>query len=307
MYTSSAQRARRLDSGRKVMTTAQLLRAGATRSQITANIAARRWQRCGRAIVLHGGELTRDERWSAALSNVGRGSVLTAFTSLEFVGLIGWQRPEIHVLAPAGTPSCSLTELVVRTHRSLRWPVQCLTGKRVQIASDAAVRAAGSFPSPRPACGLLAAVVQQRLADTTQLADAVRTATRTRHRSTLLQAVADIAGGSQALSEIDFVRLCRRSGLPLPHQQQVRRDSSGKRRYLDASWRRPDGRLVVVEVDGAVHLSPRRWWDDQLRQNELVLANALVLRFPSVIVRTEPGLVVRQLRQALGARVPADP
>jgi hypothetical protein len=300
MYTNSAQRAQLLDGGRKVMTPAQLIRAGATRSQITANIAARRWQRCGRAIVLHCGELSRDERWSAALANVGRSSILSSFTALEYAGLTGWQTPAIHVLAPPGTPPCKLQAFEVVMHRSARWPVVCLPGKRVQNVPDAAVRAAGSFRSARPGCGLLAAVVQQRLADVAQLGDAVRAATRTRHRSVLLQAVADIAGGSQALSEIDFLRLCRAAHLPLPRRQEVRRDSSGRRRYLDASWQRADGRLVVVEVDGAVHLSPRRWWDDQLRQNELTLGEAMVLRFPSVVVRTEPGLVLRQLRRALG-------
>jgi very-short-patch-repair endonuclease len=56
---------------------------------------------------------------------------------------------------------------------------------------------------------------------------------------------------------------------------------------------------VVVEVDGALHLVATRWWDDQLRQNELTLADAIVLRFPSVIVRTEPTVVATQLRRAL--------
>jgi very-short-patch-repair endonuclease len=56
---------------------------------------------------------------------------------------------------------------------------------------------------------------------------------------------------------------------------------------------------VVVEVDGALHLVAARWWDDQLRQNELTLADAIVLRFPSVIVRTEPTVVATQLRRAL--------
>ena len=55
----------------------------------------------------------------------------------------------------------------------------------------------------------------------------------------------------------------------------------------------------MVEVDGALHLQVRRWWDDQLRQNELALADALVLRFPTVIVRAEPDLVIEQLRRAL--------
>lgn len=73
----------------------------------------------------------------------------------------------------------------------------------------------------------------------------------------------------------------------------MRQDASGRRRYLDATWRRADGRLVVVEIDGALHLIVRRWWDDQLRQNEIVLgADAILLRFPSIVVRTDERVVV---------------
>ena len=82
-------------------------------------------------------------------------------------------------------------------------------------------------------------------------------------------------------------------------RQAVRLDSYGRRRYLDASWRRADGRLVAVEVDGALHLAPRQWWNDQLRQNELALSDALVLRYPTVILRTEQRLVARQVIRAL--------
>ena len=79
----------------------------------------------------------------------------------------------------------------------------------------------------------------------------------------------------------------------------MRYDSRGRRRYLDATWRRSDGRLVVVEVDGAVHLAPGSWWDDQLRQNEITLSDALVLRFPSVVLRADEGLVMAQVRRAI--------
>jgi very-short-patch-repair endonuclease len=57
--------------------------------------------------------------------------------------------------------------------------------------------------------------------------------------------------------------------------------------------------VVAAEVDGALHLTPRRWWADPARQNELSISGALVLRFPSAVVRTEPGLVTDQLRRAL--------
>jgi hypothetical protein len=42
---------------------------------------------------------------------------------------------------------------------------------------------------------------------------------------------------------------------------------------------------------GALYLNPRRWYDDQLRQHELVIGGTMVLRFPGAIVRHEPDLV----------------
>jgi very-short-patch-repair endonuclease len=281
------------------LTPAQLSAAGTTRSALVANLAARRWQRCGKAIVLHAGPLTRNQRWRVALINCGPHSVLTAFTAAEFAGLRSWTRDEIHVLTPAGTDRPASTALPIRMHRTARLPIQIRRPYRCQLLAPALLLAAAEFRSPRPACAILAAAVQQRLLASNELLAALTTATRIRHRSLLLAAMNDIAGGAQALSEIDFVQLCRRNRLPAPIQQLVRQGPSGQRRYLDATWRRCDGRLVVVEVDGALHLSPIRWWDDQLRQNELALADALVLRFPSVVVRTEEATVVRQLRRAL--------
>ncbi len=299
MLTGSAQRAEALRGRHQVVTVAELLRAGATRSRVRANLDAKRWRRCGRAVVLHAGTLTRAERWRVALLNAHPTSLLTAFTAAEFLGLTGWDRPEIHLVAPPGSDIRRVAGLPVRLHRPTGWPVRRWKSSRCEHPAPALVRATGVLDSPRAACGLLAASVQQRLVTPGQLRAALHTATRARHRPLLQQAVADIEGGSQALSEIDFARICRKAGLPLPDRQTVRRDSYGRRRYLDATWRRRDGRLVVVEVDGALHLNVRRWWDDQLRQNELSLADALVLRFPSVVVREAPELVVGQLRQAL--------
>jgi very-short-patch-repair endonuclease len=87
--------------------------------------------------------------------------------------------------------------------------------------------------------------------------------------------------------------------LPAPARQAVRVEPSGRRRYLDAEWKLADGRIVAAEVDGALHLEPQRWYDDQLRQNEIVLGGTVVLRFPSWLVRSEPIVVATQLRRAL--------
>jgi hypothetical protein len=275
---------------------------GWSSSDVRRQVEAGRWRMAGAAVVLHTGSLNRAEVEQVALVNCGPRAILTSFTALQSLGLSGWTRDGVHVLAPAGARRPVALDIPVVLHRtSALRPSDALPGRRCHRPGPAAILAASSFPSPRPGCGLLAAVVQQRLATPAHLRVALAAAPRTRHRASLLAAIGDIGMGAQALSEIDFVRLCRRHALPRPAQQSARVEPTGRRRYLDAEWSRRDGRRVAAEVDGAVHLAPRRWWDDQLRQNELTLSGTLVLRFPSVIVRTEPALVAGQLRRALFA------
>lgn len=296
----SALAAKRMQSDR-VTTRAGLRARDCTPSRIRAQLAAQRWQQIGRAIVLHDGPMTTEDRWHVALANLGPTAVLTAFTAAEVVGLEGWERSEVHVLVPRGARSYTAPEIEVRLHRAADWgAVDRHPIRPLHRIAPALVRAASEFRLPRPACGILAAGVQQRLTTADRLLDALRRAPRARHRAQLLLAAHDIAQGAQALSEIDFVRLCRRHGIPTPEQQYVRPDRHGRRRYLDAVWRRGDGRLVVAEIDGALHLAARRWWDDQLRQNDVAIdTDGLVLRYPSVVVRTEEPTVVDQLRRAL--------
>lgn len=177
-----------------------------------------------------------------------------------------------------------------------------MPGRRVHRIAPALVVAAGSFESARPGCGLLASAVQQGLVRADSLRDALEHAPRVRHRRLLHAAVDDIEQGAHALSEIDLGRLCRRYGLPLPVRQAVRTEPSGRRRHLDAEWELRDGRRVVAEIDGALHLVHSRWWDDQLRQNELVIAGDVVLRFPSVVLRTDEPLVADQLARLIRPR-----
>lgn len=286
-------------SARRVTTARELLAGGVSRGQLGTELAARRWHRAGLAIVQHNGPLSHQQRCRIARVHAGPQSLLTAFTAAQAMGLRGWKRAQIDVLAPAGTRLRAGCPIPVRLHRHGPRPVRVEHGGGIEHLPDALLRACADLNSPRAACGLLAASVQQRRCDADDLREALARSPRTKHGAVLRAAVDDIAGGSQALSEIDFVRLCRRHGLPEPIRQLVRTEPSGRRRYLDATWRRSDGRLVVVEIDGALHLVARRWWDDQLRQNELMLTDALVLRFPSVVLRTEEYLVMSQVRRAL--------
>lgn len=288
------------DARRTVSCMPALIRNGCSEDAARAQLDARRWRRVGRAIVLHNGALSTAERRRAALINCGSPAALTAFTAAEEFGLRSWERSRIHVLVPGGTRVTRCAELDVRVHYVGRWnDADVLAVRDLHRAAPALVLAASTFTEPRPACGLLAAGVQQKLVTADQLRLALLANTRTRHRHAMRLAVDDIAQGAQALSEIDLGRLCRRYGLPLPVRQAVRADRFGRRRYVDAEWTLRNGRRVIVEVDGALHLAPRRWWDDQLRQNEFVISGDLVLRFPTAVLRHEELIVVDQLSRIL--------
>ncbi len=271
--------------------------------RIRAQLAARRWRTLSSTVLaLHNGPLTpSQQRWAAALS-AGPDAGLAGRTALELAGLKNWKDESVHVLAPVGTRAPALRDvpLVLHQSRTLRSHHVLESGPRRTTVPRAAVDAAGWSRSERTAVGLLAAVVQQKLATADQLADALAEAGPIRHAPVLRSAVCDIAGGAQALSEIDFGRLCRDHGLGEPRRQVLRTDSLGRRRYLDALLVGPDGREVGVEIDGAHHMATEQWDRDLDRSNELTIGGDAVLHFTSLAVRLEPWRVVRQLKQALG-------
>jgi hypothetical protein len=224
-------------------------------------------------------------------------AALAGLTAAIEHGPTGFESEAIHVVVRAGTRGATLPGLIV--HLSRRFAPGDLhpTRKPPQVRVDRAlVDAAAWSATPRRACAILAAAVQQRLTTVPRLADQLDRAGQIRHCAVLAAVLRDIDGGSQSLAEIDFYRLCRRFRLPPPQRQRLRVDARGRRRYLDADFGN-----VVVEVDGALHLRPLDWWADMARQNELAIDGRRVLRFPSLVIRTQPQVVAEQLRRALPA------
>ena len=237
-----------------VTTVGRLLDEGLTHGELRAQFLAGRWRRFGHAVVRHNGPLSERQRRAVALVNAGPRSLLTAFTSLELLGLQHWHRDDVHVLVPAGARVRRVPAITVSTHAVVEWPPPIARGHpELHHPAHAAVLAASGVKRPRVGIALLAACVQQGLV-TARLVEPVR--------------------------------------------QAVRVEPSGRRRYLDVEWTRPDGTAVVAEVDGGLHLRPENWWDDQFRQNEVTLGRSVVLRFPSVAVREPDPRIVDQLRRA---------
>ena len=275
-----------------------------SRSALRWRLRAGHWQQpCRGVFVAHSGPLTTMQTLWVATLWAGPGAALAGLTAARLQGLRGFDRKAdaIRVLMPAvHTARITRPPFPVVVHYSRKLgPGDIHPAKRppqTRLARSL-VDAASWMGTDRGAQAVLAAGVQQQLVRATDLAaEVARNERRYRHRM-MTTTVADIGGGSHALSELDFTRLViRQFGLPEPERQVPRLDGNGRRRWLDAVWE--EARLLV-EIDGAGHTDMLTYWDDMARSNDLS-RNYRILRFPAWVVRYQPELVAAQIRQALG-------
>jgi hypothetical protein len=296
-----------LHSQDSVATIGQLLGYGLSESFVRAQVSAGRWQRVGhRCVVAHNHLLTRVQWMWVAVSDPQGPIALAGLTALELGGFrfFGRETEQIHVIVRRGARYHRFPG--VKVHESRRFDplaVIPVAGLPCMPPARSALDAGAWQPHARYACGVLAAAVQQRVCTAEALADELRFVGRIRHKQHMRLAVLDIAGGAEALSELDIGTLCRRYGLVAPRRQRIRRDQSGRRRYLDCEWDLPDGRVVVLEVDGAHHLRVEHWEADIKRERSVVVSRRAVLRCTANEARLDQRAIAADLR-AIG--VPTD-
>ena len=260
-----------------------------------------RWQRpCRGVVVTHSGGISDTEwLWIAVLA-AGPRAVLGGLTAAQLDGLTGFGDRQAHLLIPAHRQvRTAIPGVVVHRSRVLGpddvHPVR--RPPRTRLPRSLLDAAAWSR-SDNAARALLAAGVQQRLVRADQLTEALERFPTLRRHALIAGTLADIAGGAQALSELDFARLTRRFGLPKPDRQVMRPDREGRCRWLDAYWQKA---RLVVEVDGLWHMEAAAWWADMRRDNDLTISGLRVLRFPAFAVRDQPEVVAAQIRAVLMA------
>jgi very-short-patch-repair endonuclease len=159
----------------------------------------------------------------------------------------------------------------------------------------AAVRQALWARTNREAALVLTMTVQQRLASAEQVAEAMLAVRRDKRRGFIHSVVLDLLGGVQSLGELDVLRECRRRGLPEPSEQVLRRGRNGTY-FLDFCW---EAWNLVVEVDGIQHAWASQIVGDAIRQNEVTLQGARVLRLPLLGLRAAPDEFFAQIEEAL--------
>jgi hypothetical protein len=296
-----------------VLSTSQALRF-MTENQLRWRIRSGRWQQPARGVVVaQSGPLTDGQLLRVALLRAGPRATLAGLTAARLDGLKGFddKRPmnetPIYLLVPVGykrhTPPLGLTVVTHYSQFLSDADVHPIRQPRRTRMARSLIDAAAWMPTERGAVAILSAGVQQRLARVSDLARVAARREALRHHKLIVEALNDIAGGSQAISELDFLRLVVRPfGLPEPSRQSARRDGRGRRRWIDAAW---DDRKIAVEIDGAQHIAdPLQRWDDMERDLALTLDGYQTLRFPAWLVRNDPGYVAGHIREALTRAAP---
>ena len=258
-----------------------------------------RWQSPAPAvIVMHTGGLDDEQALWLGVLHAGDGAVLSHLTAARRASL-RWTAPDlIDVMTPRGDTVLPLKGF--RFHQTRRpyerW-VKPVSGPPRLPIEYAALLAAERDRNIRRALGLIVACVQQGLTTCDRFALAIPLIRKLRNGKTFAVVLGDIAGGAQSFAELEVGRLCAEYGLTAPTRQVVRLDKEGRRRYLDCVWLLPDGRVVVLEVDGSFHAEVVAWWSDMKRERAVVIQGDTVLRCSSIELRLEPEDVMADLRR----------
>ncbi len=279
----------------------QLRALGLTWDNVLTHLRAERWaSRSSVVVSTFTGELSREQRAWLGVLHAGPPAIVGGYTALEFQGLRNWAREDITILVDDEEHLEPLDGIDwFRTRRPLDlWHA---TRHELPMArvEPAALLHAAYEPSWRTAQGLLAAVVQQGMTTPAALREQLERMKPLRRAPRFRVLLADFEGGAQSLAEVDVKRMCLHHGLPLPKRQRRRRDRSGRWRYTDCEWDLPDGRVLVLEIDGAFHMAVEQWEDDIQRQRGLTAPGRIVVRGTAREVRDEPFLLAADLK-ALG-------
>jgi hypothetical protein len=275
----------------------QLLSLGLEWERVRNQVAARRWViHTPRVIGTTTGALTWDQRCWMAVLHAGPRSLLGALSAAEARGLVGWHRETITVLVDDELAFEPVEG--VRFFRSRR-PFEVLRADRPGIPSaqlePAILLWSGYQAAIRPAHGVLAASVQQRLTTPDRLINWIDQLRPLRRAKGFKSTLGDIAGGAHSGSELDVRRLCRRHKLRVPDRQRPRKDRAGKRRWTDCEWDLADGTVLILEVDGSFHADFVQWGADIKRSRALTTHQRTVVRCTSFELRHEMDDVARDL------------
>ena len=253
------------------------------------------WQRPAKGVIVrHSGQLTYDEQLATELILQGQDAAFAGLTAATMEGLRNFTPTTIDIVTVHGATVRRRPGVTVRRSRLLTpddvHPARELRRTRLpRSIIDAAAWASTDLRRQ----AIIAASVQQRLVIPSALDAVVKARPNLPHRSVITETVRDVGGGSLSEWELLFEKLRRRRRWPTPTRQRSRKDAAGRWRYLDLDF---DDFDLVVEIDGQQHMEALAWWEDMMRNNELVVIEGkTLLRFAGFALRRQSDRVAEVL------------
>jgi len=274
----------------------QLRALAVSHAEVRHHVAMERWaHRSSQVVSTTTGPLSAQQRLWLGVLHGGPTAMIAGLSAAERHGLRGWARETITVLVDN---PMSFEPLEGFTFLRSRRKHRLLIGRGelpVCKLEPAVLMFASREPHLRTALGSLAAVTQQRLTTPGRLRDWVRVLAPLRRAAPIRRFLDDLAGGAQSLTEVDVHRLCAQWGIARPNTQRRRADRAGRRRYTDCEWKLPDGRTLVLEIDGSFHDDVMQAMDDRARNRKLTTPNRVVVSCSAYEIRHEPHSVMEDL------------
>jgi hypothetical protein len=274
----------------------QLRELGVGRGEIRNHVRVGRWAvRSGEVVSTTTGPLSPEQALWLGVLHGGPSAMVGALSAAGVRGLQRWDRSEITILV---ANPMSFEPLPGYRFFRTRRPFKVLLGSGelpVCRLEPAVLMFAAHEPHLRTACGAVTAAVQQRLTTTEALIDWIDRLAPLRRSRDLRELLADVGDGAHSMAEVDLRKACREYGVQPPRSQRSRTDSRGRRRYTDAEWRLPDGRVVVLEVDGGFHDDPTQSTLDRRRNRQLTTPHRAIVQCSAWEIRHEPWEVMRDL------------
>jgi len=237
----------------------------------------------------------------AALLYAGSDSVITGPAALRCHHIRGELTDVVDVLVPARRQRRDVR--FVRLHRTTRIPGRTwLAGPvRYVMPARAVADAVRGLTSLRDVRAVVADAVQRRRCAIHDLAAEL---TEGPHVGSALfrEALTDVMGGIRSVAEADLKDLLARSGLPMPLFNPSVYDGSGTFVARPDAWWPELG--IAVEVDSREwHMSPEDHAETLARGRRMARHQMIVLRFTPKQIRSEPAVVIGDIKAALdGAR-----
>lgn len=277
-----------------VVTTSQLVAAGAHRSWVSDRVLSGRWQRLHRGVlVVHSGPIPWRSRARAALLYAGRGAALSHRAAARIWDFTRAEPRLIDVSVPADRRVTASPGLVVHRRRTSPRAVGRL---RMTVREETVVDLVAGSRTADDAVGWVGRGILAG-AHPLLVREAAEHRQRFRHRGLLLDLLADGDLGSESALEHRYHRDVEgRHGLPRG-RQQVRQKVGGLWTRADCLY---EGVGLRVELDGAFAHPGGRTDRDVWRDNAaFVERGEMTLRYRWVHVAVTPCRTAAQVVAAL--------